>query len=188
MSQADFDYSTDVPETGPLPRKTQRAIRRLRKEAEAEVERLVAFLDAIDDPDLEDDDVENDPADLEPTLGSSPASDMRGYSDQSQWATPDVSEREPECDFEPSLGWTSTGGVGGLCDLEWEDPEDDDAFNDSNGVIITGISITQERSLIDDQSHFNAGHQAKTLLNKKRKQLRERKLARRQAKEGRAHA
>jgi len=62
------------------------ALRRLRREAAAEIERLIALLDVLDaDPDLE----------------------------------------EPG-DAEPSLGWTSTGYLGGDSDCEDQDEEDED--------------------------------------------------------------
>jgi hypothetical protein len=83
------------------------AIGRLRKEARDEIDRLLSFLDATDDPDLEDDEVEEDP-DHEPSLG---AQEPGMYNvDQSRWEKSprdDLEDehdgREPHGDDEPSL-------------------------------------------------------------------------------------
>ena len=67
----------------PLPENPIRALRILRREAAAEIERLIVFLDALG----------GDP-DLEPTMG--------------YVAPGHVDEAEIEEDPEPSLGWTTT--------------------------------------------------------------------------------
>jgi hypothetical protein len=83
------------------------AIGRLRQEAQDEIERLLSFLDATDDRDLEDDEVEEDP-DQEPSLG---AQEPGMYNvDQSRWEKSPQDDledehdgREPNGDDEPSL-------------------------------------------------------------------------------------
>ena len=97
--------------TGVAPDEFYKELGRLRKAAEAEIERLLVFIDALDDPDLEPD------ADYEPTLGSAL---LANGGDQEDWATPDVDEREIDPDPEPSLGWTSTGQHGTNDDSEDE--------------------------------------------------------------------
>jgi len=85
------------------------AIGRLRKEAQDEIDRLLAFLDAIDDPELEDDEKEDDP-DREPSLG---AAGSYVPNDQSAWAAGNRDDREESLgDDEPSLGWTTEGVIG----------------------------------------------------------------------------
>lgn len=81
---------------------------RIRREAAAEIDRLIALVDAIDgDPDLEVDQADDedggddeDNGDSEPSLGS------LGHTSQVDWMCGgrDDLERD-ECDHEPSLGW-----------------------------------------------------------------------------------
>lgn len=91
--------------------KALRRLSRLRKRASAEIERLIAFLDASDSyvaTELEDDisaDLE-EVGDDEPSLGSPDRS-----TDQSRWAGSGGSPRDAidyeldRADDEPSLGW-----------------------------------------------------------------------------------
>lgn len=85
----------------------------LRAQIEAELERMIDLLDAID----------GDP-DLEPTMGFV----AHGF----------VDEAEPDADFEPSLGWTSTYAHGSDQDLEDEhdgrEPDEDFEDADDNGI------------------------------------------------------
>jgi hypothetical protein len=91
------------------------AIGRLRKEAQDEIERLLSFLDATDDPDLEDDEVEDDP-DQDPSLG---AQEPGTYNvDQSRWEKSPRDDLEDEHDGrEPSLCGIAVHGVD---DLEFD--------------------------------------------------------------------
>jgi hypothetical protein len=85
------------------------AIGRLRQGARDEIDRLLSFLDATDDPDLEDDETETD-ADREPSLA---APDAHGPASQSHWADGDRHDLEQSLgDDEPSLGWTAGGSFG----------------------------------------------------------------------------
>lgn len=60
---------TALPAANHLNLEYRRALARLRKEAEVEIERLIEFLDKVaPDPDLEDDEAEVD-EDIEPSLG-----------------------------------------------------------------------------------------------------------------------
>ncbi len=109
MTQAARAYSTTAPIFGPLPPKTKRAIRRLREEAAAEVERLLALLDATE-PD----------ADLEPSLGSVTAED---WQDQKKWAAGGRADLElDDADDEP---WLGTLGNGLDLEDEFDGREDD---------------------------------------------------------------
>jgi hypothetical protein len=89
---------TTVTIPAPLP-----SVARLRKEAAAAIERLIAFLDATE-PDT----------DLEPSLGWTASSnhwletpeDLIGNANAGD-DREDEDEREPPVDDEPSLGWTS---------------------------------------------------------------------------------
>ena len=100
-------------------------IGKLRKEAEIEVDRLLSFLDQLDDTEREVD------ADFEPALGSAISGWGSDRYDQSLWAAShDADEREAnDPDFEPSLGWTATGAPGTDDDREDEhdgsEPDDD---------------------------------------------------------------
>src|SRR5689334_12991830 len=133
---------TQLLETGlAVQRRTRGAslqtLAKLRREAAAEIERLIAFLDASDPyvaSELEDDisaDLE-DEGESEPSLGSIErhrscyGADGRDWSgDQTAWAaggTQDLEDEhdgaEPSEDDEPSLGWTTSGVLGGLSDCE----------------------------------------------------------------------
>lgn len=146
---------------------------RLRKEASAEIERLIAFLDASDpyvmteleeqqdsEPslgwlsdgrtspfgdDLELDDADDeDNGDGEPSLGSIErhpscygVHGRNSSGDQTAWTDGDTRDledehdgAEPGEDDEPSLGWTTSGVLGGLNDREQDacDREDDEAL------------------------------------------------------------
>lgn len=132
MSQAIHDYT---PEVRPPAPETLR-LRRIRAEAEAAIERLIAMVDELDpDPDLEptlgfippgglDDGEPDDPE--EPSLGST-----NGI-DQSAWAAGNTEDAEGEdSDLEPSLaalltqtdqtGWA--GGSGDDRDYELDDSD-----------------------------------------------------------------
>lgn len=137
----DLYFPTDI-----SPEELFKAIGRLRKEAQDEIERLLAFLDSIDDCDEdtavddagcdEDTDTELDQSDEEPSLGSPIASITEG---QTMWAAGDPSDREADygagqtTDDEPSLGWTSSGDYGLEGDREAEhdgrEPEDEHGDN-----------------------------------------------------------
>jgi hypothetical protein len=115
----------------------RRKVRQMRETAAAEIERLLAFLDATDCYTLNE--MEADPAeptlaqirtagadcdknsdDVEPSLGWS---EMEARFD---WYPPNVGVdfevehdgTEPDADLEPSLGWTRTGAIGNCLDLE----------------------------------------------------------------------
>ena len=95
--------------TGVAPDEFYRELGRLRKAAEAEIERLLVFIDALDDPDLEPD------ADFEPTLG------FVGTFDQEDCAMGDRTDlEEAHGDDEPSLGTGPNGEPGYHGDLEDE--------------------------------------------------------------------
>ena len=131
-------YPTDVePET------LFQAIGRLRKQARDEIERLLTFLDAIEDPELEDDDAEDgldaeDGADNEPSLAAlenhPSMMSWAGVGGQEHWAAGGFNDAEgdehdgreldsedegagAEAELEPSLGWTedeaATGRING---------------------------------------------------------------------------
>jgi len=122
----DLYLPTDV-----SPEELFQAIGRLRKEAQDEIERLLAFLDSIEDCDEdaavddagcdEDTDTELDQSDEEPSLGSPIASFTQG---QEMWSAGDASDREQEhdgrepedehgddADMEPHLGWPEATGA-----------------------------------------------------------------------------
>lgn len=81
------------------PQELFEALERLRSEAGAEIERLIALLDTLDDPDLEPNGDELDPSgdEREPELGS--IEGRKGF-DQSTWAAGD----DMVDGGEPSLG------------------------------------------------------------------------------------
>ncbi|MFI5411264.1 hypothetical protein [Kaistia sp. UC242_56] len=121
------------------------ALRRLRVEAAAEVERLIALLDAIDaDVDLEPG------GDDEPSLGaceSHPHAWLPDeYIDQTRWSASGVDDREDEderedgCDAEPSLGWTASGALGSDSDCEDQDEEDEDTHDSESDPAEMGIA------------------------------------------------
>jgi len=118
MSQAESDPSTFAAFATflgtPLPENPIRALRILRKEAAAEIERLIAFLDALGgDPDLEltgDDEPEQSE---EPSLGWTTTINQAARAEQrfgaQGWGVDLEQEhdgREPDVDDEPTLGWT----------------------------------------------------------------------------------
>ena len=122
MAQAESDPSTFAAFATflgtPLPENPIRALRILRREAAAEIERPIAFLDALGgDPDLEDgNDAEEDIH--EPSLGWTTTINQAAATDRrfgSQWdydveqehdgREPDVDDEDGR-DEEPSLGWT----------------------------------------------------------------------------------
>jgi hypothetical protein len=80
MTQAARAYSTTAPNFGSLPLKAAKAVKRLRREAAAEIERLMALLDATE-PD----------ADLEPSLGSLAANE---WDKQTRWAGGGIADIE----------------------------------------------------------------------------------------------
>jgi|SRR5882757_809649 len=125
-----------------------RRLRRLREKARIEINRLLDFLDASDiDPDLEDVGDREDVGDDEPSLGSIErhpschAMDGRNSSgDQTHWAAgegDDVEDEhdgaEPDEDGEPSLGWTTSGVLGGLSDFERDAAES--GIGDHDGLM-----------------------------------------------------
>jgi hypothetical protein len=111
--------------TGVTPDDFFDAIGKLRKEAHDEIDRLLSFLDDLDDAEPEAD------ADFEPALGSA----ISGYGsdayDQEEWGhSDDADEREgSDPDLEPSLGWSTTRAYGAGDDREDEhdggEPDDD---------------------------------------------------------------
>ena len=119
--------------TGVTPDDFFDAIGKLRKEAEIEVDRLLSFLDHLDEAELEVD------ADFEPTLGSA----ISGYGseayDQEEWGhSNDADEREgSDPDLEPSLGWTATGAHG-------TDDDREDEHDDSEPLLGATISFDQD--------------------------------------------
>jgi hypothetical protein len=86
-ADSDLYIRTDI-----TPEKLLEALERLRSEAGAEIERLITFLDSLDDPDLESSGDEN-----EPDLGS--VEGRKGF-DQSTWSAGD----DIVDGGEPSLG------------------------------------------------------------------------------------
>lgn len=105
-------------------------LHRLRQEAEAEVERLIAFLDMVDGypiSEMEEDEADQsddrlrcllrrygDNSELEPSLGSienHPTPWISGRDgDQRRWASGATDDSEgDDGDLEPSLGWTADG-------------------------------------------------------------------------------
>jgi hypothetical protein len=125
MAQAESDPTTFAAFATflgtPLPENPIRALRILRKEAAAEIERLIAFLDALGgDPDLEDG--HDDEADIdEPSLGWTTTINQAARTEQrfgSQWdydteqehdgSEPDVDDEEGG-DDKPSLGFLNSG-------------------------------------------------------------------------------
>ncbi|WP_409188786.1 hypothetical protein [Bradyrhizobium sp. RDM4] len=80
-----------------------RRLRRLRKKASAEIDRLIAFLDASDPyvmTELEDDDHREDCGDSEPSLGS-----LDRAANQTRWGAGCTDDSEHDrADDEPSLG------------------------------------------------------------------------------------
>jgi hypothetical protein len=151
MSQADSDNSTAAPrgrsftpDTARLAKeeaKRWRAIKRLRKlraKAADEIDRLLEFLDAVDDTDVDsqcdddpidaDDDAEPALGSINPTIGGTQAGWAFGSDDDTEQ---EHDGAEPDVDDEPSLGSTNDyHGSGpsyencrGLVD--GEGPEDD---------------------------------------------------------------
>lgn len=136
----DLYFPTDI-----SPEELLQAIGRLRKEAQDEIDRLIAFLDSTEtDSDLEPslagysdgmDDREGDSADDEdggdgePSLASP---ENRYGGSQDQWARggrndmeeehdgrePDEADDELDSDDEPNLGWTVDGVMAGFDDRE----------------------------------------------------------------------
>lgn len=124
----DLYLPTDV-----SPEELFQAIGRLRKEAQDEIERLLAFLDSIDDCD-EDSAVDDAPCDTygqdeehggddEPSLGSCTNGETSNQECWGATASDDLEDehdgREPEdehgdnADMEPSLGWPEANGAFG---------------------------------------------------------------------------
>ena len=152
-----FYLPTDI-----SPEEVFQAIGRLRKEARDEIERLLSFLDAIDDPELEDDEVEQDP-DQEPSLAAGQTGE---YDDQARWAAGGREDLEHEHDGrephggddEPSLCGISVGG-GSDGDLEGDDSADAEpslGAPEAHGPIsqtdwAKGDSSDREESLGDDE-------------------------------------
>jgi hypothetical protein len=91
------------------------ALGRLRKQAEAEVERLIALIDSLDDEDLEPD------GDFEPVLA---AIEVHSSRSQETWADGDRTDlEEGHGDDEPSLG---IAGNDQDLELEFDGRENDD--------------------------------------------------------------
>jgi hypothetical protein len=124
-------------------RERDKAIRRLfklRAKASAEIERLIAFLDAsdldvateleaaIDDGPCDTDELEIEEGNDEPSLGSSGHGEGGAISYLFH-AISDGSEMVIDCEGdehdgrEPSLGWTVGGAIGGTSDNEITSPE-----------------------------------------------------------------
>ena len=111
-------YARSGPIVPPVIDPERQRLHALRAQIEAELERMIDLLDAID----------GDP-DLEPSLGSV--------------APGHVDEAEPDTDLEPSLCWTSTYAHGSDQDLEEEhdgrEPDEDFEDNtDDNGIADQG--------------------------------------------------
>jgi hypothetical protein len=124
------------------------AIGRLRQEAQDEIERLLSFLDATDDRDLEDDGVEEDP-DQEPSLG---AQEPGMYNvDQSRWEKSPRDDfedehdgREPHGDDEPSLCGIGVS-AGNDQDLEGDNHADEEPVLGSFDRMIDQEKSWQQR-------------------------------------------
>lgn len=111
-------------------------LRKVRREAEAEIDRLLLILDTIDeDPDIEEEDEREPDNDLEPSLGSVNPTTSNGQGnwsaggdadleDEHDGSEPDhegdeldtregsdTEDMEPDEDGEPSLGWTIDGAM-----------------------------------------------------------------------------
>ena len=120
----------------PLPENPIEAIRILRREAAKEIERLIAFLDAL-----------GGDFDLEPSLGYTP------YTDDA--ATVDI--EGDDVDAEPSLGWTgainqtSSNRIGGIQDAERDDCDKEDGgdLEPSLGNWAPGYAIDAEEDPCD---------------------------------------
>lgn len=122
---------------------------RLRKEARAEIDRLIQFLDQSDTyvmTELEEDDDREEGGDAEPSLGSFDriTDQEKSYRQVSFWCLPSGGDLEQDdCDSEPSLG-SSDGWSGEHASQEnWasggrDDREDDPTENgiaDRDGLV-----------------------------------------------------
>ena len=133
MTQADSVHSTPPTNTSRLQNIRQQEaarqaslaiVRKLRREAAAEIERLIAFMDRSDEyviGELEDDGDQDDAS--YPISGVHCANPMEDDedSDADEDSDPgeDSHDREDDrADFEPSLGWTERGVFGDLQDME----------------------------------------------------------------------
>ncbi len=92
------------------PVEFHRVLRKARKEAEADIERLLWFLDATEiDPDLEPDSDPEPDQDSEPSLGSINPTITGSQSQWSFGSSDDLEHehdgREPDVDQEPTLPW-----------------------------------------------------------------------------------
>jgi hypothetical protein len=106
--------------------KVRQRVRRLRERAEAEIERLLAFMDATDGYTIFEyeegaDDVPCDDSELEPSLGWTSIEARSGRIASSADVDVEGDAREDDednSDAEPSLGWTRGGAIGNGLDLE----------------------------------------------------------------------
>ena len=133
MTQADCVFITPPTDTSRLQNIHEQEaarqasidlVRRLRREAAAEIERLISFMDASDTyvtTELEDDGDQNDAS--YPTSGAHCANPMEDDEDSDVDEDSDPAEdghdrEDDRCDFEPSLGWTEIGVLGDSQDME----------------------------------------------------------------------
>ena len=145
MAQADTDNSTTLPApekaqessdcgTYKSPQDAFKAIYGLRKQARAEIDRLIRFLDETDNHmELEEgaDDAPCDDTELEPSLGSFDRMLNHEKSYRQTWGEcgdcgddieQDDCDNEDNGDREPDLGWSRCGGLGSDRDGEKDGP------------------------------------------------------------------
>ena len=108
MARADSHNTTNLSELARQQAERLQAVdvlKRLRREARAEIDRLIAFLDQSDTyvmTELEDDDDREELGDDEPSLGSFDrmTNQEKSWRTQSIWAFPAVDAEQDDCDRE----------------------------------------------------------------------------------------